>query len=460
MSDHVAVFIDGHYMLSSGVGALLAESDKKNVPRRFNVVGFKNSIVSIVDRIAPGIRILRIYWYEAEEDDPDSEYQRRVILGKNGIKLRTFHLDSKDDEIEAVTLEHIAEDLDVLSNNNAISDAVIVSSELNIDELVESVQARGVHVHIVEIGRRELERTLDLRASVDTFTPWSPASLRRFLLPNLKHLREDQDRLLDPEIYDLPLDEIDDLEEVLTAEDTPPIYRNEDDANEVDEVTSELDEVGQDEEVLEEIRFSVSRNEESEVVESDTIALYVRGYVENMLDHQIRACVQYWSVGRRDVPTIHDKNVLSTCREGMQRTLSTEERKVMRDEFMRIVNQIFVQRNLEIPATPRIRESLHKRSSGPKQVSYAPPTEVDEVAHTEITEYVEISVAELDDDELGTCLEFWESGQYGVPSIFDKEVMSVCRQELGRNLSESEKHFMRAEFKRIATEIASDRELQ
>ena len=41
--------------------------------------------------------------------------------------------------------------------------------------------------------------------------------------------------------------------------------------------------------------------------------------------------------------------------------------------------------------------------------------------------------------------------------MFDKGVMAMCRQELGRNLGEQEKYFMRAEFKRIANEIATER---
>ena len=135
-------------------------------------------------------------------------------------------------------------------------------------------------------------------------------------------------------------------------------------------------------------------------------------------------------------------------------------------------SQEFVERGLEAATTkPNFRQSFvpSRFQSGANQgeiqlsnrfgggFADASSNEIDEVAQTEITEYVEIFVAELNDDELSSCLAYWQEGQYGVPSMFDKGVMAMCRQELGRNLGEQEKYFMRAEFKRIANEISTER---
>ncbi len=461
MSDHVGVFIDGRYLLRSGVKTLLKEGVPKVAPHRFNVLAFKNAVMTLVERLVPGSRILRIYWYECEAEAEHVEYRRRVILAKNGVKLRTFSYETDESSLAIATRDRISDDIQNLTNNKAISDALIVSESFDFEDLIDDVQAKGIHVHFVEIQRRELYLTLDLRAKVDTFSPWTTDSLRNFLLPNVGRIREDQDRILDPQEYDLPessSNEVGQEGEMVTEEAQSSL--------ESETVNDWAEDEGFDDYEVEDGEFSTVS------VDSEVISPFVRDYIEKMLDPQIRACVQYWSVGRRDVPTTHDKSVLAACREGIQRNLTPDERKVMRDEFMRIVNQQFVERGLEAATTkPNFRQSFtpSRFQSGANQgegqfgqrfgggFGEATPNEVDEVAQTEITEYVEIFVAELNDDELSSCLAYWQEGQYGVPSMFDKGVMAMCRQELGRNLGEQEKYFMRAEFKRIANEISSER---
>ncbi len=468
MSDHVGVFIDGRYLLTAGVETLVQEGVPKVVPYRFNVLAFKSSVMSLVERLVPDSRILRIYWYECEAEDSDDEYRRRVILAKNGIKMRTSPYERDEAALATATRDRISDDIQNLTDHRAMTDALIVSDIVDYDDMIDDVQAKGVHVHVVEIQRRKLYLTLDLRAKVDTFSPWTTDSLKSFLLPDDGHFRDDQDRVLDTPVQEKEQPLVSDA--VLELEDEESSERFE----------LHMATAGENEETTEnwaeEDDFDAFESEtaeyavDSSVPETADISPSVREYVEKMLDSQVRACVQYWSIGRRDVPTTHDKIVLAACREGVQRNLTPDERKVMRDEFMRIVNQQFVERGLETtpskPAPP-VRYSLAEnrfqlggdpgRQSLGSRFGSAPSEEVDDVAQTEITEYVEIFVAELNDDELRSCLDYWEQGQYGVPSMFDKAIMAMCRQELGRNLGELEKYFMRAEFKRITNEIANDR---
>ena len=462
MRDHVGVFIDGGYLLRSGTATLLRDRVPKVTPHRFNVLAFKNEVVSLVERLIPNSRILRIYWYEREAEADDLEYRRRVILAKNGIKLRTFAHETDENAIATATLDRICDDIQNLTNSGAINDAIVVTEEVDFEDLIDDVQAKGVHVHFIEIQRRELYLTLDLRSRVDTFSPWTTDSLRKFLLPNDGRTREDQDRLLDPQELDIQEEtEAPEIEEQ-TSSSLVDDYES---------VAAPLAPAQLAEDEFDEF-LPASDAFAPAPVDVAEISPHVRAYAEKMLDHQIRTCVQYWRVGRRDVPTIHDKNVLATCREGLQRNLSPEERKVMRDEFMRLVNQLFVQRGLDAPR-PRLEtraptraaryqidigtgdERLSSRSSA--GFGSVQQDEVEEVAQTEITEYVEIFVAGLNDEEVRICLQYWNSAQYGVPAIFDKGVMAMCRQELSRNLGEREKYFMRSEFKRITNEIALER---
>lgn len=451
MNDCIGVFIDARYLLGSGIKVLLSDAEPKYVARHLSVAAFKNAVKSIADRISPQSRVLRIYWYESELNDDEEEFARRVALGRNGIKLRTSPHESNDDALDKFTLDGIAEDIESLTNSGAITDAILVTDLLACEDLVDSVQGKGVRVHVLEIEPRDYELTLDLRTCVDTFSPLTVDSLRRFLVPDSRNVRPDQTRSIDPLDYNISVDEIDSIEDEFGTDHVMAETELPDDTEETDYDSPddyEYDEYAQDDESI-----------PIGPVNSEEITSRVREYAEEMLDHQIRACVQYWSVGRRDVPTTHDKSVLAACREGIQRTLSPEERKIMRDEFMRIVNQIFVQRGLEISTRKPREVGPDRRYSLPMRdtLSPQPRREVDPESQAGIKNNVEMYVDDLNDEELRECLQYWQAGQYGVPSLYDKGVMGNCRQDLGRNLEEPEKHFMRAEFKRITNEIAAER---
>ena len=462
MSDHVGVFIDGRYLLHSGVDMLLAENTPKITPHRFNVLEFKSAVVRMVERLVPDSRILRIYWYESEAEAESDEYQRRLVLAKNGIKLRIFPFEDDEDVIASTVTDLILDDIDGLANHRAITDAVIVNQQIVLDDRLELIQSRGVHVHLVEVERRDLDYSLDIRASVDTYSPWTTQSLRDFLLPDDGRARDDQNRILDPDEYGIDLSLMDEIEDEEASDAAVASESTLGAAGETSEWSPREDTVNFEDE---------SAAFTSVAVDSEAITPYVRSYVEKMLDPAIRACVDFWSGGRRDVPPMHDKMVLAACREGAQRNLMPEERKVMRDEFMRIVNQQYVERSLDANPPPRLQDSLKASPALPfgenfsqyakgrsgSSFEYALPDQNIEVASEEITEYVELFLAKISDDDLLNCLTYWQSGQYGVPSVFDKGVMAVCREELHRNLSEHEKHFMRAEFKRIVNELASER---
>ena len=462
MPDTVGVFVDGRYLLQTGVQALLSDETQQVVPQRFNVLAFKNAARSLVEGLMPNSRILRIYWYQHEAADDEDELNRKLALAKNGMNLRTFSFEEDDEAGDSTIIDGISEDAQNLCNNGAISDALIVSGNTEFSDLFENVQAKGLRVHFVQTSSQEATETLELRTKVDTYAIWNVDRLKSFLLPSDANAREEQNLFLDPDEYGIP--EIEDLvaEE---SHDEPAEYHARESML-YSRVSTEDDAWDVEEDV--ELAESSADPYKTDELTTDLLSQRVRTYSEGMNDSQIRACVQYWSVGHNDVPPMHDKSVLGACREGIQRNLTPNERKIMRDEFMRITNQQFVERNLAVDTRPTNERRSFQRSPGERFQSSSRPrfirnfqqvmqTEVDEDIKLDLTEFVELSVARLTDEDLTECVTFWQNGEYGVPAQFDKAVMAVCRQELSRVLTEQEKFFMRAEFKRIANEIAEER---
>lgn len=465
MPDSVGVFIDGRYLIQSGVDVLLSDDPHKvmqRIPGRFNVLEFKNAVRSLAERLLPNSRILRIYWYEYEAEDEADEFRRSLVLGKNGMNLRTS-VASGDDSDDLTIFDCISSDIERLCNKKAISDALIVSGATDFTEILEETQFSGMRVHFVEVKQREVEETLDLRTKVDTFFTWPANRLERFLLPEDAAAPEDANLVLNPFKYGIP--EVQDLIDEIDIKSTE--YADEVEAASL-AAEDKFEQEDWPEDEFDGLNQGSSEPTQPEELTIDILSQRVRTYSEAMNDSQIKACVQYWSTGRNDVPPLHDKSVLGACREGIQRNLTPDERKIMRDEFMRITNQQFVERNLAVNSQQDSERTFFRRTS-PERFQTSPrprfgrpfqqmlQSEVDEDIKLDITEFVELSVARLAEHELDECVTFWQKGEYGVPAQYDKAVMAVCRQELGRVLTEQEKFFMRAEFKRIANEIAEER---
>src|SRR5246127_876309 len=124
-----------------------------------------------------GLPLLRCYWYESAADGRRSA-EHDALADMPGVKLRLVKdrpgLDGVEDEMHR--------DLTALARNQAVSDAMVVSSSEELTRVVADVQDLGMRVtllHIAADGNWTISRTL--RQECDDIVEISAAQLRPYV---------------------------------------------------------------------------------------------------------------------------------------------------------------------------------------------------------------------------------------------------------------------------------------
>ena len=131
-----------------------------------------------LSRDRTGLPVLRCYWYEATVEGRRSS-EHDALADLPGLKLRLGRM--RPGRREGVEAE-MHRDLTTLARNHAVSDAVIVSAEEDLAEVVAEVQDFGLRVDIVHImadGNWTVSRPL--RQECDDIVEVSGAHLRPFV---------------------------------------------------------------------------------------------------------------------------------------------------------------------------------------------------------------------------------------------------------------------------------------
>ena len=105
-------------------------------------------LLSSLARERSGLPVLRCYWYEATVDGRRTAEQD-ALADVPGIKLRVAKI--RPGRREGVETE-IHRDLTTLARNNAISDALVVSAEEDLAQVIADVQDLGMRVTLVHIA--------------------------------------------------------------------------------------------------------------------------------------------------------------------------------------------------------------------------------------------------------------------------------------------------------------------
>ena len=154
--DRCALFVDAGYVLADGAMAVHGTRHRESVS--WDYAGLLQFLGSIA-RERTSLPLLRCYWYEATvEGRRTSEHDALADLP--GLKLRLGRM--RPGRREGVEGE-IRRDLTTLARNNAISDALLVSAEEDLAQVVADVQDLGIRVLIVHItvgGNWTISRSL------------------------------------------------------------------------------------------------------------------------------------------------------------------------------------------------------------------------------------------------------------------------------------------------------------
>jgi uncharacterized LabA/DUF88 family protein len=172
--DRCALFVDAGYVLADGAMAVHGTRHRESVSWDYaGLLSFMGGIA----RERTGRPLLRCYWYEATvEGRRTSEHDSLADLP--GLKLRLGR--TRPGRREGVEGD-IRRDLTTLARNNAISDALLVSAEEDLAQVVADVQDLGIRVTIVHItvgGNWTISRSL--RQECDDIIEIGEGHLRPF----------------------------------------------------------------------------------------------------------------------------------------------------------------------------------------------------------------------------------------------------------------------------------------
>ena len=127
-----------------------------------------------VARDHTGLPLLRCYWYEATVEGRRSS-EHEILADLPGVKLRLGKM--KPGRREGVESE-IHRDLTTLARNRAISDALVVSAEEDLAQVIAEVQDLGLRVILVHIAAPGWTAATALRQECDGIVEISEAHLR------------------------------------------------------------------------------------------------------------------------------------------------------------------------------------------------------------------------------------------------------------------------------------------
>jgi NYN domain-containing protein len=143
--DRCALFVDAGYVLADG--AMAVHGTRRGESVSWDYEGLLQLLSSLA-RERSGLPVLRCYWYEATVDGRRTAEQD-ALADLPGIKLRVAKI--RPGRREGVETE-IHRDLTTLARNNAISDALVVSAEEDLAQVIADVQDLGMRVTLVHIA--------------------------------------------------------------------------------------------------------------------------------------------------------------------------------------------------------------------------------------------------------------------------------------------------------------------
>jgi NYN domain len=172
--DRCALFVDAGYVLADGAMAVHGTRRRESVS--WDYPGLLQLLAGLAMERSR-LPLLRCYWYDSTVEgrrSPDHD----ALADLPGVKLRLAKM--RPGRREGVEGE-IHRDLTTLARNKAVSDAMVVSAEEDLAQVIADVQDMGMRVtllHIATDGNSEIPRAL--RQECDDIVQISASQLRPF----------------------------------------------------------------------------------------------------------------------------------------------------------------------------------------------------------------------------------------------------------------------------------------
>jgi NYN domain len=143
--DRCALFVDAGYLLADGAMAVHGTRHRETVSWDF---GGLLQLLSNLARERTGMPLLRCYWYEATVEGRRAP-EHDALADLPGLKLRLGRI--RPGRREGVDTE-IHRDLMTLARNGALADAVVVSGDEDLAQVVSDAQDFGLRVTVVHVA--------------------------------------------------------------------------------------------------------------------------------------------------------------------------------------------------------------------------------------------------------------------------------------------------------------------
>ncbi|MFI7438580.1 NYN domain-containing protein [Nonomuraea indica] len=173
--DRCALFVDAGYLLADGAMAVHGTRHREAVS--WDYPGLLQLMTGL-SRERTGLPLLRCYWYEATVEGRRTP-EHDVLADLPGLKLRLSRI--RPGRREGVDAQ-VYRDLMTLARNNAICDAVVVSGDEDLAQVVCDAQDLGIRVTVVHVaaeGGWAVSRTL--RQEGDDLIELGAAHLRPYV---------------------------------------------------------------------------------------------------------------------------------------------------------------------------------------------------------------------------------------------------------------------------------------
>jgi hypothetical protein len=173
--DRCALFVDAGYVLADGGMAVHGTRRRESVS--WDYEGLLHLLGSLATECS-GLPLLRCYWYEATVEGRRSA-DHDSLADLPGVKLRLAKM--RPGRREGVEGE-IHRDLETLARNKAVSDAVVVSADEDLAEVIADVQDLGMRITLLHIAVDDdwtISRTL--RQECDDIVEISSEHLRPYV---------------------------------------------------------------------------------------------------------------------------------------------------------------------------------------------------------------------------------------------------------------------------------------
>jgi len=166
----IAVFVDAGYLYAQGSTLLAGKKQPRNIVL-LNIEATLKALGNLCNEVAPGQRLLRIYWYDGLPRSGRMSSEQEQVANAPYTKLRLGVINSNGEQKGVDSL--IVTDIIDLARNRAVTSALVLSGDEDIRIGVQIAQTFGVQVHLLGIRPARGSQSPDLIQEADTHHEWT-----------------------------------------------------------------------------------------------------------------------------------------------------------------------------------------------------------------------------------------------------------------------------------------------